>query len=360
MKKSIVALLLAGTMLLSGCARLLDREFSSVTPHNSAPVTEGDPSILRADNYQELVNALVYFITLGMEQGTVRLYTDWDNVEQQLEKACLEVVKEDPLGAYSVEFIKYAVSPLVPYTEARVNINYRRTREQVASIASVTGTTAIRSELKEALAAFAPECVLRISSFDQDETFIRSLARQAFYDSPISALDVPDLEVNIYPATGRQRIVELSMTYHLDVNTLRERRERLAHAISAMGRTIPLGKMDTYLRSAAQTLLGSVHYSSDGGTTAWDAITTKKVNSEGMALVFSALCQQLQLPCQVVQGTRNDAPHFWNVVSTSHGWRHLDLTQTDYTLMLDTQAADSGYDWNRYRTPKCVPPAAAP
>lgn len=360
MKKSIVALLLAGTMLLTGCASLLEREFVSVTPHNAAPITDGDPSILRADNYQELVNALLYFITLGMDDGTVRLYTDWDNVEQQLEKACLEVVQEDPLGAYSVEFIKYAVSPLVPYTEAQVQITYRRTREQVASIAAVTGTTAIRTELKEALAAFAPECVLRISYFDRDEAFIRSLASQAFYDSPMSALDIPDLEVSIYPDEGRQRIVELSMTYHLDEDTLRKRRDQLGHAIAEMSRAIPFSGTDTYVRSAAKTLLANVRYDRDGGSTAWDAVTTGKADSEGIALAFSALCQQIHLPCRVVQGTRDNATHFWNVVSTSQGWRHLDLTQDKSPLMLDTQISGQGYDWNRNSTPKCVPPPITP
>lgn len=360
MKKTMIALFLAGTMLLTGCAGLLEREYVSVTPHNAAPVTDGDPSILKADNYQELVNALLYFITLGMQQGTVRLYTDWDNVEQQLEKACLEVVQEDPLGAYSVEFIKYAVNPLVPYTEAKVQITYRRSREQVAAIASVTGTTAIRSELKEALAAFAPECVLRISYFDQDEAFIRSLARQAYYDSPMSALDIPDLEVSIYPDVGRQRIVELSMTYHLDEDTLRQRRDQLGQAVADMSRSIPFSGSDTYLKSAAQVLQSKIQYLSDGGTTAWDAVTTKKADSEGMALAFSALCQQLHLPCRVVQGTRNDDTHFWNVVSTSSGWRHLDLTRPEYALLLDTQAADLGYSWNHGSIPKCVSPPMAP
>ena len=79
-----------------------------------------------------------------------------------------------------------------------------------------------------------------------------------------------------------------------------------------------------------------------------------------MALAFSALCQQLRLPCRVVQGTRNDAPHFWNMVSTGDGWRHLDLTRPEYSLLLDTQASDLGYSWNRNSTPKCVSPPITP
>lgn len=105
-------------MLLSGCASLLNREYVSVTTHNMAPTAEGDSSTLRAESYQELVNALLYFITQGTEEGSIRLYVDAEDVEADLEAACLEVVQEDPLGAYAVEFIKYSVSSVVTYCEA--------------------------------------------------------------------------------------------------------------------------------------------------------------------------------------------------------------------------------------------------
>lgn len=360
MKKRIAALMAAGTMLLTGCSALLERDYVSVAPHNAAPTTEGDPSTLRADNYQELVNALVYFVTLGMESGTVRLYTEWENVEQQLEAACLEVVQEDPLGAYSVEFIKYQISNMVPCTEATVQISYRRTREQVASIVSVTGATAIRSELKSALADFASEKVLRIGYFDRDEDFLYTLARQAFYDSPMSALDIPDLEVTVYPDKGRQRIVELNMTYHLEPDVLRDRRDELGIAIAAMSRSVPFSGTNTYLLSAIETLLGRVRYDPAGGTTAWHAVTQGMADREGLALAFSALCQQLRLPCRVVEGTRNDQPHFWNIVSTAEGWRHVDLTTADHPLLLDTQAAELGYAWIAASVPKCLPPPVHP
>ena len=156
MKKTGILLTLAAALLLTGCSALLEREYASISPHNAVPTTEGDPSTLRADNYQELVNALVYFVSSGMEEGTVRLYTDMENVEPFLSDACLEVVQEDPLGAYCVEFIKYTVDPVVAYSEAHIDITYRRSREQVSSIVQATGVTAIRSELESALTSFAP------------------------------------------------------------------------------------------------------------------------------------------------------------------------------------------------------------
>ena len=173
MKKTGILLTLAASLLLTGCSAMLERDYSHVTPHNAAPTTEGDPSILRAESYQELVNALVYLVNLGAERGTIRLYTDSEDVEDFLSDACLEVVQEDPLGAYCVEFITYSVDPVVTFSQAEVDITYRRTREQVASIVQATGAAAIRSELGTALTSFAPERTLRIHYFEEDEAFIQ-------------------------------------------------------------------------------------------------------------------------------------------------------------------------------------------
>ena len=57
--------------------------------------------------------------------GTVRMYNYDQDVEQSLSNACLEVVQEDPSGShYSVDFIRYDVTPIVSYYEAAVSHPY--------------------------------------------------------------------------------------------------------------------------------------------------------------------------------------------------------------------------------------------
>ena len=159
------------------------------------------------------------------------MYNYDQDVEQSLSNACLEVVQEDPLGAYSVDFIRYDVTPIVSYYEAAVEITYRRTREQVSAIVAATGATAIRSQLKDLLSSFGTEAALRISYFEGDETYIQTLFREAYYASPDTALDLPEAQVYIYPQgeeSGRQRIVEVLLTYHLEQKELQRRRTALA------------------------------------------------------------------------------------------------------------------------------------
>lgn len=355
MKKRILAGLTAGVMALTGCASMLEQEYLHVSPHSSTLLDASDPSVLRVENYQELVNALVYFISAGTETGTIRLYLDSSQVEPDLEAACLEVVQEDPLGAYAVDYIKYSVTPLVTYSEAEVHITYRRTREQVSSILSATGTPAIRSELETALSEHAAECTLRISYFDQDEAYIQNLVRQAYLASPAHALDFPDATVSIYPDYGRQRIVEVLLTYHLSQETLVERQTQLSAAKQQFIQPLLLSSQQfPDALTVAGRLLDAASFDPEGGPTAYHALVEHAANAEGLALSQLLLCQSLNVPCHLVSGTRNGEYHCWNVVKTPDGWRHLDLSTGEAVLYTDTQFSEASYSWDATTVPACI------
>ena len=358
MKKSrISSALLALALLLTGCSALLEREYSSVTPHSAVPTTEEDPSILRANSYQELVNALIYLVSGGMEEGVVRLYTDAEDVAAFLSDACLEVVQEDPLGAYCVEFIKYTIDPVVTYSEAKVEITYRRTREQVASITQATGVTAIRGELESALTSFASERVLRVSYFEEDASYIQELARQAYYNVPACALGMPELSVSVYPNTGRQRIVEVLLSYPLERSELETRRAALAETLEDLARD--LAGRPELPAAAALALLERGGYDAQGGRAVNDLFDNGSADSEGLALAYAALCPLLELPCYVAQGTQEAEPHFWNVVQTEEGWRHIDLSaigREGGPFYTDLALQDLGYLWDESSLPACAGP----
>ena len=355
MKRQLLAGMIALVLLLgTGCSALLSRQYVYVTTHTATPTAEGDPSVLRAESYQELVNALIYFIGQGQETGSIRLYMDSDSVETDLENACLEVVQEDPLGAYAVEYIKHSVNSVVTYNQADVQIIYRRTKEQVASIVSVTGTTAIRSELKSALATFAPEQVLRISYFDGDTDYIQTLVREAYYAAPATALGMPQAEISIYPDSGRQRIVEILLTYPLDIQELERRQLLLEQKLPALLQAPSAAQGQERLLAAARSVLGAGSYQpSSGGNTAYHVLVEGQGDSEGMALAMALMCQSLDISFQVVQGTLAGQPHFWTVVETESGWRHLDLT-ADTPLLTDEEQAALGYAWDGEAIPACL------
>ena len=345
-------------MALTGCAALLEREYVDIATHNSALTDDGDPSVLRAENYQELVNALISFITRGAESGSVRLYRSADVVEEELEAACLEVIQEDPLGAYCVEHIKYDLESVVTYFDAEIQITYRRTREQVAAIQSATGATAIRSELEDALKVFAPECVLRISYFDGDEDYILDLFREAYYSVPDAALDKPKVSVSIYPDSGRQRIVELQLTYHLEAEELADRHALLLRASEDL--TLPLLglKGDARLIGVLRNLAASARFDPEGGSTAYHALEEGAADSEGLALAAALLCEDLGIDYRVAVGEKDGMRHVWLVVATESGWRHVDPSLEEgaqAAFRSDRVQSALGYVWDADSLPACGP-----
>lgn len=354
MRKIICAVMAALMLLSTGCSSMLNRDYSSVTVHSATPTAEGDANTMRVQNYQELVNALIYLINQGEESGSIRYSGEEADFKKLMDEACLEVKQEDPLGAYAVDYIKYSVISIVGSYEADVQITYRRTREQVASIVDATGAAAIRSELSRALSSFDTEVVLRISYFEEDEAYIQQLVRQAYLSNPATALDFPDAQVAMYPESGQQRIVEVTLTYHQSLQTLESWRNSLSREAERICQPLTELTIKEKLDGITGTLQSMGAYSAQGGSTAYDALLGGGGDSQGVALAFSLLCRQVGVTCSVVDGQKNGQSHFWNVVQTASGYRHVDLSRTgSVTYNVDQTMTQQGYVWDTQQVPAC-------
>lgn len=321
MKKRILALALAGCLLLSGCKAMLARSYSAVTPHADRPTTAEDPSVLRVENYRELVSAVLYLVSEGAEEGVIQLHSYDGEEESDLTAACLEVATQDPLGAYAVDYIKHELSRVVSYYEATLAIRYRRSEEQRKNIISVNGDQAIREALLTALEDVSAEAVLRVPYFFGGEDAIKNLLREAYYAHPALALGLPEAEVNLYPDSGRERIVEIELTYLEEAEALREKREELAHRAAAL---LPEGNRPggrDAVRLALELLWdgGEALYDPEGGSTAYAALVERAADSEGLALGYALLCQELGASCTVREGTRDGERWFWDEAELSDG-----------------------------------------
>lgn len=354
-KKAVLALLLAGILTLTGCTALLERHSISIAPYEPVASSGSGPSSLRVETYQGLVNAVLYLVTQGEEHGVLSLYNyTAQDVEADLTRACLEVVQEDPLGAYAVDYIKHDYSLIVSYYEVNIDITYRRTPEQVASIVSVTGSSAIRRELRRTLTSFSSEAVLRVSYFAEDEDYILDLVRQAYYDAPAAALGQPEVTVSLYPAAGQQRIVEISLTYPESPEVLLQRSQELKElALELVPESATAESLYSIVRSRLTAEEGAGH------TSAYDALVEGVADSEGAALAYQLLCDQAKVECVVVLGERDGAPHFWNIVTEDgQEYRHVDLSAGLFAVT-DAELTEHGaYAWDGAEYPACVSSAA--
>lgn len=218
----LLSLLLAVLLLLavSGCTPLLERSYHSVTPHRPFSDEAENPSILRAETYQGLVSALLYLVGQGKEEGVVRLYQYTSltgSAASDVDAACLEVTQEDPLGAYAMDYIRYDVEQSAAYYEVQVSLAYTKSAEEIRSVISVTGSSAIPQELAPLLSERPEKVAFRISYFTASDSAegIRQGIEQVCQEQQVP---LAGAEVRLYPESGQQRLVELLLSWEAELD----------------------------------------------------------------------------------------------------------------------------------------------
>ena len=218
MRKPILCTLLAACLLLAGCGSMLERSYASTTPHVQFSDEDQDPSILRAETYQGLVSALLHLVGQGEQEGVIRLYqyvSVTGSAASDVDRACLEVTQEDPLGAWAVDYIKYDVGQTTAYDQVTVKRAYTKTPEEISQVISVTGSSAIAQELTDLLPELPDQAVFRISYFTEEDSaeVVRQAVLEAYADQPQPLPPLEEITVNLYPDQGQQRVAEILLTW---------------------------------------------------------------------------------------------------------------------------------------------------
>lgn len=347
MKKCLLALLCVSALLLTGCASMLNREYYSSSLHLEYPVGKAPP-VLQAENYQGLVNAILYFVTEHEETGLIRLSSYAGNTRQGLEDACEEVRTEDPLGAYAVEEITYATDD---YRQVTISIRYAHSADEVAAIVPAVGSSAIRQTISAAMASFSRQCVLRINYFTGDEASLEQMVWQTWLDTPLAALTRPEMHVALYPNSGTSRIARVELDWPEDF-PLAEHSAALEQRALALleGLGSPPEEPEQLLRA----LSAAAGYDPQAGGTAYDVLVDGVGDDRGFALALRLLCQLADLEATVAEGALDGAPRYWLIVSTAEGYRHLDPSDRVPVYATDEQFLAAGYEWDSGRYQACT------
>ena len=222
MKLRIVLCLIC-VCLLTGCASLLEREYNTVEPHSSKFWESEASAILRAENYQDVVNDLLLLIGEHRETATLRLYNFADDLEvaDTLERATMEIQQETPMGAYAVQYITSYCEAQRGYYEAQIQIGYRRSTEQVQSIASTTTPEALYSLLAMTLDKEETELAVRIGYWGVDgRERVEQAVRQIRADRGLE--EEPGWTINYYPESGPVGLVEVLLDVPPEVPVISE------------------------------------------------------------------------------------------------------------------------------------------
>ena len=325
MKRRFLALGLLLLLPLQSCSTvLLNREYVTEQIHEESGFLT-DTSILRADSYDSLVSAILQLVNQRAEHGIIRLYNYSEDVGADLANACLEVKRNNPLGAYAVDYITHDFSRIVSYYEVNLYITYRRTYEQIKGIVSATGSNAIKEVLQDKLKDFSPSAVLRIGYFEEDEAYIRTLLEEAYDATPSAAFGLPECHIELYPEKGTDRIIEVTLTYQNDQEVLLRQKEQVERIALSLTQKVKGNTTEEVLAELYQILKQHVTYQVEGSATIYAALVEQKANSEGVAIAMSLLCQAADIPCKVIRGTLHGVPWVWNQVTLNGKTVEMDV-----------------------------------
>lgn len=356
-KRTLLPLALCLVLTLSSCGYVAQRSYTVVAPYVEQRADTEDVSALRAANYAELLNCVQYFVTMGEEEGTVRLYQYAGDVETDLAAACQEVAQNDPLGSYALTDIAYSYSRIVTYYECTLTYRYRRTFDQIASIRTVYGTTGIRAAIAEALQSWQDELVLRTSAYYADQDSILLLLREAYYGNPAYAIETPSATVTVYQSTGATRIVEIQFDWSLSQAELQYRADAAKSVLTELT-SIVVSKDETGVWLLYSQLAALAELDAGGSDSIYDALCGGAASSRGIALAFEALCGLADIPCELVGGTKDGSPYYWNIVTIPEGSFHLDVAEgldEDGFLCYD-EDMEERYRWDMQAYPSCPAP----
>lgn len=228
MKQKAIGMMLLVSLLLTGCASLLERTYSTSEPHSSRLWEHDASGTLRAETYQDLVNDMMILVGQHTEEATLRLYNfSEQTVLDTMEQAALEVQQDTALGSYAVQYITYTGQAQRGYYEVALQVGYRRTAEQIQTLVSATGTEALYSLLEAAVNGQREELAVRIGYWEtNDQEKIQETVQQV--RDALELTETVPWVVSYYPSTEEVGLIEF---------LLQPTEEQLAEAFGNDGET---------------------------------------------------------------------------------------------------------------------------
>jgi len=366
----MILILCAVLFSAAGCASILEDDKLIINPHFSEP-QERPPEehVAEITNYDELKEEIMGLIGDFAETGRMIAYTYDGDISADIVRVRKEIINNDPIGAYAVESIAGTATRFVSYSDIEVDIEYKRTKQQVDSIVNVSTLRYLRIELLRVMSGYQDEALFRTSLQITDEEF-DAFARGLYYQNPRSIVMLPVTAVETFPVYGEDRIYELKFRYIEQSGIMQQYGTSLSAYIRRIA-GLPVGENDAeILLSLAENLMEAcvyeqglartigVHGAQNFAVTAYGTLVNGRAVGEGYAMAFKALSDELGFDCRVVLGYHGGMIHAWNIISLYGDYYHVDIAMCSVngieTAFLRT---DKGfvehYTWDIENTVRC-------
>ena len=363
-------LAVAAIVAMAGCAVILEGDKVLESIHYVQQTEIVPEERIEVSDYEELMTEMLDLVMQHENYGRMRAYSYDGDVEADVQRACREIENNNPIGAYAVSDITGAATRIVSYYEVEINIEYKRTKQQVDSIVNVSTLRYLGTELFRVMSDYSDEAIFRTTlSITEEE--IDKLVKETYYKNPRKIVMMPTAEVEIFRTSGEDRIIELRLIYDVETSILQQYTASLAMHVGRNAESADGEEDEEILLSLTENLMGACRYEAvtarnisnhgtqDFAVTAFGALVRKSAVGEGYAMAFKALCDELDFDCWIVLGYRDGMIHAWNIVSLHGDFYHIDVAMCTVNgietafLKTDADFAVSKYAWDMVNTASC-------
>jgi hypothetical protein len=212
---SSAACVLLSALTLSSCSAVFNREYYVEQDYDAGYYeTIPDSDIQEVRNYSGMCGALENLIFEYKTEGTIRTKNYAGTVEDDISKAINYIVRETPLGAFSVDYI----SPTQPrlfltYYEFELHIYYKRTQEEIAEV-QLLDIAEIYNRIDNALESFEPQITFQAATTQLTESAINTYVTERIESDLVFYPIMPEISITAYPnMVSLRKIVTLDFKY---------------------------------------------------------------------------------------------------------------------------------------------------
>lgn len=355
MKRFLTGVVLLCALIFSGCSRIFDGSYSSVTPHtmpSAAPTVQEKYAAKDRDELYAVVEKLVHN---GLTGAVIDVSAyDKKLIGEDAQWVSAVVLTQDAIAAYAVEEIRFESGTSNNKPVLSVTVDYLAERSQIRSIQYVNNTQTAAAVIRQSLDRCEERVVMYIHDYEQVD--FEKIVEDYATIRPQMVMEVPQVTAGVYPEEGMTRVVELQFRYQTEQKALLTMQEQVSPVFeSAMlyvsGQAEPLREFE----QLGAFLMERFDYQIATSVTPTYSLLCQGVgDSRAFAVTYAAMCSQAGLECVVVSGEKEGQSHYWNIVCADGVYYHVDLMREEFLLRVDAQMG--GYAWDRQSYPVCDGP----
>lgn len=359
--KRIAVLFIAICLLLSGCGSWMAGNYVSITPYLSSDDSAGQ-DIQWISDQEQLHEAIRYMVSHGVTEDVffVRDYSE-ATLATDMYIVRYGIMGMDPIGAYAVQDIQFETGVNGGQSTLAVKIDYSRQKSEILRMKVMQGMDDIKSAVAAALSGMDTELVFYTE--DYQDVDLAQIVEDFALENPDEVIEIPRVGVSLYPATGEQRVVEMSFAYQTNRDSLRDMQKQVKQIFQSAKLYINDDESDYQKLSRLYVFLtGGVDVErimrQNSGTSITPAYSLLRYgigDSKAFATVYAAMCRQVGVECLTVSGTRSGEAWFWNIVKDGDRYAHVDVlrcAQAGYFRERSDEQMD-GYVWDYLAYPAC-------